>query len=153
MGWKVAEKVRSCIEIQEEYRNLPDCEIDCLSVGGLALMERMVGYDCAILIDSMQTENASPGSVVSLNLNDIPNRAWGHLSSSHDTTLHNALEMGYQMDAYLPDTIWVVGIEARQVFEFSENLTPEVSNAIPKAVHKVIERLSSIKIQTSNMSS
>jgi hydrogenase maturation protease len=141
IGWKVADQVRTVLENRTADQHLPHCEVDCLSVGGLSLMERMVGYDEVILIDAMQTGDLPIGSVKSLALEDIPNRAWGHLTSSHDTTLHNALAVGKQMSAHLPQFIWVVGIEADQVFDFSESLTPLVAEAIPKAVKMVIKRV------------
>lgn len=144
VGWRVAEEVRRrCASLPEVYPP-QGCEIDCLSVGGLSLMERMVGYDQVILIDAVQTGANPPGTVIRMNLKELPNRALGHLTSSHDTTLQNALEIGRLMGAHLPHTIWVIGVEAQQVFDFSETLSSAVSAAVPKAAQWVMELLTSM---------
>ncbi len=38
-------------------------EVDCAALGGLSLMERMVGYQRVILVDSMETGQSPEGSV------------------------------------------------------------------------------------------
>jgi hydrogenase maturation protease len=141
VGWAVAKQVQTVLDNQSKKETLPAYDVDCLSVGGLSLMERMIGYDFVIIIDAMLTSSTSQGKVVSLNLSEIPNQAWGHLTSSHDTTLQNALEIGRKMGARLPCTIWVVGIEAQYVYDFSETLTPAVAAAVPEAVQRVIQLL------------
>jgi len=145
IGWKVADEVRSFLDNQMDDKSPSHCEVDCLSVGGLSLMERMVGYDEAILIDAMQTGDLPIGSVKSLALEDIPNRAWGHLTSSHDTTLHNALAVGKQMGAHLPQSIWVIGVETDLIFDFSDSLTPLVAEVIPVAVKMVLDRVHALE--------
>lgn len=141
VGWRVAEEVQDRLQTNPQIEELTTFEIDCLSVGGLSLMERMVGYDRVILIDAMFTGQVASGTVNVFDLNELPNRAWGHLTSSHDTTLQNALEVGRQMGAHLPDCIHIVGVEARNVFDFSENLSPEIAPAVETAADRVIQLL------------
>ncbi len=135
VGWRVAEWVKS---------NLVESalvDVDCLAVGGLTLMEHMVGYSKAILIDAIFTGQNPQGAVTSFQLDELPNRALGHLSSSHDTTLQNALEVGRQMGARLPEQITVIAIESQEVFDFSEQLSKAVSEAVPKAGRLILEHL------------
>ena len=135
VGWHVAEWVKL---------NLPEnspVDIDCLAVGGLSLMEHMLGYSKVILIDAINTGRSPQGTVTSFRLEDLPNRALGHLSSSHDTTLQNALEVGRQMGAQVPDQITIVAIESQDVFDFSEQLSAAVSEAVPKAGQLVLDHL------------
>jgi hydrogenase maturation protease len=134
VGWKVAEEVGR--------RLSPDSPVivNCLSLGGISLMERLIGYDRAILIDTLAVQGPS-GSVLSLSLGDLPNYSAYHTSSLHDTTLQNALEMGRRIGAKLPSQVVVVGITARQVFEFSEHLTEEIQAAVPQAVKAVMSLL------------
>ena len=141
VGWRVAEEVNAFLQKDPERSKLPQLEIDTLSVGGLGLMERMVGYDHVILIDAMLTGEAEPGTVTKHHLNDLPNRAWGHLTSSHDTTLQNALEVGRRMDSHIPECIQIIAIEAENKFVFSEDLSPPVANAVPLAVEEVLKLL------------
>jgi hydrogenase maturation protease len=138
VGWRVAEAVKNKLETE-----IPDVasevDVDFLSVGGLSLMERMVGYQKAILIDAIMTNQHPEGTVLYFPLAALPNRAFGHLCSSHDTTLQNALEIGRRMGASLPDLIEVVGVEAREVYDFSEDLSPEVAQAVPLAVDFILK--------------
>jgi len=134
VGWKVADEVK---------RQLPPDSpvvVNCLSLGGISLMERLIGFDRAILIDALAIQGP-PGSILTLSLEDLPNYSAYHTASTHDTTLQNALEMGRRIGAKLPSQVMVVGITAKQVFEFSEQLTEEVQAAVSSAVNAVISTL------------
>jgi len=131
VGWRVAEQVRELCEV----------DLDCLSVGGLSLMERLVGYDRAVLIDAITTGKQPTGSVSLYKLEDLPDLSAGHTGSAHDTSLQNALKLGQSMGVQLPTEVVVVGIEAQSVYEFSEVLSPPVAAAIPQAVQMVMELL------------
>ncbi|MBI5666502.1 MAG: hydrogenase maturation protease [Chloroflexi bacterium] len=133
VGWRVAEQVQRDLESV--------VEIDCLAVGGLRLMERLVGYEHAILVDAMTTRRQPPGTVCSFSIDDLPAPVAGHLSSVHDTSLQTALRLGRALGLPLPDDIWVVGVEAERTRDFAEELTPPVAAAVPYATRMVIERL------------
>ncbi len=148
VGWRVAEKVAERFSLPpagqlDSTSGMPldtqAVEVDCLSLGGLSLMERMIGYEQAIIIDAMYTGNYPPGAVTISYLADLPSRALGHLCSAHDTTLQNALELGQRLGANLPPKIVVVGIEAHQVFDFTTELSPGILEAIPEAVNRIME--------------
>ncbi len=113
-----------------------------LAGGGLSLMERLVGYDRAILVDAIQGGKA-PGSVQVFPLEALENPSAGHLGSTHETNLLTALEIGRTLGAHLPPAgaVMVVAVEAQPVFEFSEELSPEVAKAVPEAVENVMNLL------------
>ena len=137
IGWRVAEQVQAHLE--NEAASLPEFEVDCLSLGGLSLMERLVGYQRAIIIDAIFTRQSPPGTVTSFPLEALPDRAAGHTTSTHDTSLLTAIALGHSMGAPLPDTITIVAVEAEQVYDFSEELTPEIAAAIPLAEQMVLD--------------
>jgi hydrogenase maturation protease len=145
VGWRVAEAIAQRIGIQPlpsvREPGSPAVEVDCLALGGLGLMERMVGYPRAILIDAMNSHTQPVGSVSFFPLEALPNRAAGHLFSAHDTTLQNAIAVGRAMGVDLPDEVMVVTVEAENVYDFSEELSPAVSAAVPQAVQVVLELL------------
>lgn len=132
IGWRVAESVRA---------NRPNVEVDCLALGGLSLMERLVGYERVIIIDSIQTRNGHIGQVHRFDLNELPDLSSGHTTAAHDTSLQTALQMGRAMGAQLPDEVLVVCVEAKRVYDFSEELSPQVAAAIPEATRAVIDLL------------
>lgn len=134
VGWVVAEQVR---------KHLPPevpADVDCLSLGGISLMERLIGYERAILVDAYVC-NDGPGEIVLSRLEELPDYSAFHLTSVHDMSLQNAMKLGRQMGARLPDEVAVVGISARHVYDFSEELSPPVLEAVPKATQIVVELL------------
>jgi len=145
IGWRVAEAIEEIINSQ--HKSYPHVDIDYLSVGGLRLMERLIGYDRAIIIDAITTKKFPPGTVMSFPLEDLPNQAVGHLSSAHDTTLQNALKAGRSFGAQLPENIRIVAIESERVYDFTDELTPPAASAIPEAVQMVDEILNPVEEQ------
>jgi hydrogenase maturation protease len=118
-----------------------DVEVDCISLGGLALMERLVGYERAVLVDSVVTRLQPAGHVERHALGDLPDLSAGHTTSAHDTSLQTALATGRRMGALLPTIITVVTIEAVQVSDFAEEMTAEVAAAVPRATEVVLALL------------
>jgi hydrogenase maturation protease len=129
LGLRVARALRPLLE------GTPNLEIDEDYHGGLRLMERLIGYDRAIIVDAIRS-GAPVGTCHLLNPNDLPTR---HSASSHDVDLVTALELGRQAGAHLPrsEDVHLVAIEVADVETFGENLTPEVEAAIPAAVWTV----------------
>jgi hydrogenase maturation protease len=133
VGLKVVEQLkplladRADVEVSEDYW------------GGLRLMERMIGFDRAIVVDAIQT-GAPPGTIHRLTPDGI---ATQRSASAHDVNLSTALEFGRQAGARLPENrrIQLVGIEALDTINFGENCTPAVQAAIPQAVEAVLNVL------------
>lgn len=134
VGWKVVEEVKKQLP-----PSLP-VDVNCLSLGGISLMEHLIGYDHAILVDAFALDEPI-GSILVLKLNDLPNYSAYHTTSTHDTSLQNAIELGKGMGAHLPDDIMVVGIATKPVYDFGETLSPPVADAVPQAVKFVLELL------------
>jgi hydrogenase maturation protease len=151
VGWRVAEQVKTSLleqlegmGLSETSPNLPGSypvEVDFLSLGGLSLMEHLIGYDRAIIIDAITTHQEPIGHVACFPLDDLPKRGVGHLSSTHDTTLQTAIEVGRSLGARLPKQIMIVAIEAQITYDFSENLSLPVEAAIPQAEQIVLQIL------------
>jgi hydrogenase maturation protease len=142
VGWKVVEALQSQSTIPNQQSTI---ELDCVSLGGLSLMERLAGYERVILIDSIFTGKSPLGSVTTFTLGSLPDLTAGHSASAHDTSLRTALNVGRSMNIPLPtdDQVQVVAIEAKNVYDFSEALTPAVAAALPAAVAVVLELLGS----------
>jgi hydrogenase maturation protease len=115
----------------------PDVEVSEDCWGGLRLMERMIGFDRAIIIDAMQS-GAPPGTVRRLTPDAI---ATQRSASAHDVNLPTALEFGRKAGAALPanEHILLIAVEAQDVLTIGKKCTPEVEAAIPVAVKAVIE--------------
>lgn len=133
VGLRVAEALRPLLA------DRPDVEVSEDYWGGLRLMERMIGFDRAIIIDAMQS-GAPPGTVHRLTPDSISTQ---RSASAHDVNLPTALEFGRTAGVALPknEHILLVGIEAEDILSFSERCTPAVEASIPLAVGVVMEAI------------
>ncbi|MEJ2011468.1 MAG: hydrogenase maturation protease [Anaerolineales bacterium] len=129
VGLRVVQELREIIPAD------PAIELDEDFWGGLRLMERMIGYDRVIIVDAIQS-GAKPGTIHFLSPGDIPTQ---RSASAHDVNLPTALEFGRQAGAQLPseDQILLIAVEAEDVLTFGEELTPNVQEALPRAVEAV----------------
>jgi hydrogenase maturation protease len=145
VGWVVAEQVRETLASRASPTDGEDTEVDFVSLGGLSLMERLTDTERAILIDSIYTGQKPVGAVWQFNLDELPDLTGGHSASAHDTSLKNALKVGREMDVFLPEdkNVIIVAIEAKSVYDFSQELTPPVAGAVPQAVQMVLELVDS----------
>lgn len=134
VGWKVAE------EVKQRLPHDTPAAVECLSLGGISLMERLIGYDQAILIDAFALDEPI-GSILVLKLSDLPNYSAFHTTNTHDTSLQNAIELGKAMGAKLPEDVMVVGIATKHVYEFSDHLSLPVADAVPLAAKIVLDIL------------
>ena len=107
--------------------------------GGIRLMDVMIGYEKAIIVDAMVTGDSLPGTVRSIPLSDLVSTR--NIVSTHDTNLSTALEMGKMLGLHLPSEIEIWGVEALDVENFSEDLTEDVAKTVPILVQKIVEGL------------
>jgi hydrogenase maturation protease len=105
-------------------------------------MERMIGYRRAIVVDAI-CSGAPPGTIHHLSPDML---ATQRSASAHDVNLPTALAFGRQAGAELPDDsdVYLVGIEALDVVNFSERCTPAVAAAIPQVVDEVVQLVESL---------
>jgi hydrogenase maturation protease len=146
VGWKVADEVRSKLTSSSPLSAQPDngqgdaIDVECLSLGGMSLMEHLIGYQYAILIDAFRPEADEPlGMLRVFKLRDLPIYSAFHVTSAHDTSLQQAFELGKSMGALLPENVTVVGVTTREICHFHEGLSQLVANTVPLAVHKVLD--------------
>ena len=111
-------------------------EIEPFYRGGISLMERLIGYDQALILDSIQVMGGQPGRVVELSLTDLPPKT---VNSPHDATLLVAVELGRQLGEKLPERIDILGVEIESEYEFTDQLSQPVMEALPRLIQKAIE--------------
>jgi hydrogenase maturation protease len=149
VGWRVADEVARLLALKPlsppsrfAGKNTKEfIEIEHLSLGGLSLMERLIGYDQAVIIDAIQTGNHPLGTVRRFSLAELPNLSEGHTTSAHDTSLQTAILLGRSLGVKLPEEIVIVSIEAEITYEFSEELSPAISAAVSEATACVLDQI------------
>lgn len=119
-------------------RGLPGVSIEELPASGLELLDMVLDYDRVVIVDAIQTEGGVPGDHYILTEGDF--RRAVHGTSPHGFNIATALAMGRQVvPERMPEEVFFVAIEAKDVEEFREGLTPEVSARLP-AIVDMIER-------------
>lgn len=135
VGWRVAEIVQALLAER------PGVEVECLSVGGLSLMERMLGYGRVVLVDAMETGMVAEGHVSTFDLGELRQADAGHSGSAHDASLPTALQTARAMGALVPSRVDIVAIETRQCHDFTEQLSPPAEAAVQAAAQQVMNLL------------
>lgn len=132
IGLRVAEAV--------EREPLPhDVDVVKTTAAGLAILDLLVGYDRALIIDAIQTRRGEAGDVYRLELDDLP--APLNSFTVHDVSLRSALDIGRKTGLPLPEQVAIFAIEVADVSPLREVCTPQVERAIPEAVRLVLREL------------
>jgi hydrogenase maturation protease len=133
--------IQAVRRVAEAIRGRSGVTAQELPVGGMRLMEAMVGYDRAILIDAIQTEGGTPGAISKVSAVELLQSRNAH--SLHDSSLAVAIELGRMTGLSLPRDITAWAVEAADVDDFGEHLTPDVAKAVPEVVKQVMRQLDS----------
>jgi len=146
VGAKVIQELKNKREIIPQI-NSNDIELIELYRGGLSLMEAMIGYERAVIVDAMRSEN-EPGTISCCNIGksgdqtgEKPLYSTKNLISTHDTNLSTALQMAELLNMPIPETINIWGIEVENAETFSEELTQSVNRAVPVLVDEIVSYL------------
>ena len=139
VGVKVAYEVEQALASVDR----PDITVTEASVGGLRLMELLIGYDRAIIVDALLGSNGNPpGTIHHMTLDDLRHISpTQHSACAHDTSLVTALDLGHEMGLHLPDEISIYAVEVENVIDFSEQPTPAVAKAIPLVTAEVLAEI------------
>ena len=108
-------------------------------MAGLNLLDLLVNFDRAIIIDAIQTVGGKVGQIYRLEPSAFD--ATRHAATPHDVNFATALELGNKLDMALPQQIVIFAVEVENVSSFSEECTPEVERAIPVVADMVIDEL------------
>jgi hydrogenase maturation protease len=103
-----------------------------LSVGGIQLLDYIVGTEECIIIDAI-TSGTQPVGTLYRFIQDADHEPV-KLTSSHQIDLSQVLALAKLLGAALPKKLTVYGIEAKDVTTFQDNCSNQVSSAIPRLV-------------------
>ncbi|MGQ9588276.1 MAG: hydrogenase maturation protease [Thermoplasmata archaeon] len=128
VGIHVARKLRD--------EGIPGVDVEELAASGLELLDMVRGYDKVIIIDAIQTKQGKPGEFYVLDENDFERTIHG--SSPHGVNIATALALGRKLiPEQMPKVVVFLAIEAEDVVNVSESLTPAVSRAVPEILKKI----------------
>jgi hydrogenase maturation protease len=126
-------------EIKKQIQH-PEITIDEALTGGMNLLDLLLGYDKAIIIDAVKTNNGGEGTVKKFYLEDFTTL---HSCNPHDVSLKEAIEMAKKLgEKRIPKQIIIIGILLKNIpCEFSEQLTDKIASAVPTAVEMTLNEI------------
>jgi hydrogenase maturation protease len=132
VGLRVAAELKDRVE-------QPEITVMETGVAGLSLLDLLVGYERAIIIDAIQTVGGKAGQIYRLDPKAFDTAL--HTASAHGIDFTTALEFGKKLGLPLPQQIIIFAIEASDVSTFNEECTPEVEQAVPACIEMVLREL------------
>jgi len=111
------------------------------SVGGLRLLDFLVGYDRVVMVDAIRSHDGRPGEIYRLGPSDLA--ASIHSGSTHDLSFRETLDLGRRLGMTLPEDkgIVILAVEVEDISTFGDSCTPAVAAAIPRVVDVVLAQL------------
>jgi len=119
-------------QLKQHIQN-PNVTIDEALTGGMNLLDLILGFDRAILVDAVNVKNAQPGEVRLLYPSDLSSV---HSNNPHDASLLEALKLAEMLgEERIPREIIIIGIVLKEnPLLFGEKLSKRIAEAIPIAV-------------------
>jgi len=127
-------------ELKKYIKNNSNVTIDEAVTGGMNLLDLLLGYEKAIIVDAVKSEDAEIGEIKRFSLGDFNTM---HSCNPHDVSLIEAIDLARKMgEDRIPKEIIIIGIMMKQIpCEFKENLSKKISSAVPKAVELTLNEL------------
>jgi hydrogenase maturation protease len=121
-------------------RKMSGVDVEELAASGLELLDVVRGYDKVVIIDAIQTTNGTPGELYILEEKDFEKSIHG--SSPHGINIATALALGRKLvPNEMPKEVVFFAVEAEDLVNVSEKLTPRVAKALPRIVERVEKEL------------
>lgn len=109
--------------------------------GGMDLLYDLIGVRKAIIVDSVQTVNATAGHCHEFRLDELTHIVHDRLVYAHGVSLPTVMELGRQCGYAMPEDVVIFGIESSDVTSFSTEPTVNVRKSIMEVVNRIEKRL------------
>ena len=118
----------------------PNITINDAVTGGMNLLELLLGYDKAIIVDAVKSNKGEVGEVRRIPLDNFSTM---HSCNPHDVSLIEAIEVAKKMgEKRIPQEIIIIGIIMKEIpCEFGEKLSKKIEAAVPKAVDMTLNEI------------
>jgi hydrogenase maturation protease len=126
-------------ELKKQIQH-PDIDLEEAITGGMNLLDLLLGYDKAIIIDAVKSDAHINGEVRRIDIRDFNTM---HSCNPHDVSLIEAIEMAKKLgENRIPKEIIVIGIMMEKIpCEFGEDLSENIATAVPKAVQLTLDEI------------
>jgi hydrogenase maturation protease len=129
--------------LKQRFAGKSELDFKELSVGGLRLVEEMLGYERVFLVDSIATDESKIGQIQEFSPDEF--EMTEQSSSPHVTNFATALEFYRRLEPEeIPKNVKIFTIGMHSEFTFREGLSPRVNEAALKVtdlIAREIERV------------
>ena len=126
--------------LRERLGTNNDLEFKELSVGGLQLVEEMLGYDQVFLIDSIESDREQAGRIREFSPEQF--KATEQTGPPHITDFATALELYRRLDpSEIPPKIRIFTIDIEPTLTFSEEMSEPVRSAATKLIEQIAREI------------
>jgi hydrogenase maturation protease len=128
-------------ELQRELAGHPAIDVRETMEMGLALLDFITGYSVVVIVDSIQTGKAAPGSLHELDagaLQQLTGR------TPHFVGVSETLALGRHLGLAMPEQVKIFAIEVEDPFTLGTALTPALQAALPGIVDRIRSALQSL---------
>jgi hydrogenase maturation protease len=105
------------------------------AASAFSLVERLVGYQRAVIIDALVDAQAEVGTVRQVEIQEPSGYSF---LSFHTAGFHDILTLARMVGLEVPDAIVVYGIAIREPETFCENICAELTAKLPQIVEAVV---------------
>jgi len=113
----------------------PDVDFRELAAGGIELMETVMGYKKAVIIDAILSDEGAPGTCYRLDLASV--RPSLHAAMSHEIGLLEGLHLGRYLGLAVPESVRVYAVKIVDPFSFATKMTDSVERALPRVANEI----------------
>jgi len=124
--------------VAERLRERMPETIDVVSSmeSGLRLLDYLLGVSRVVVIDTVQTGNAPPGTIFTLGEEDFEVTQG---SSAHYIGLFETLALGRKLELPVAQELTIIAVEAADCQTLGGEMDPAVERAIPEVIRRVEE--------------
>jgi hydrogenase maturation protease len=108
----------------EVHKRLTGIDLDLTSSNGFEIVDRLLGYDLAVVIDSMLTGRHAPGAVLRIDFGG--SMCTLRARATHGVGFGEAIELARSCGAAVPGSILVYGIEVRDPHSVGSRMSADI---------------------------
>ena len=128
IGLRVVEAAR------ERLAGEPDIEVKTTTEMGLALLDEIADRESVVLVDSVQTGEASPGKIHEIDSLDLSRVL---TTAPHFLGIGETLALGKTLGLAMPMNVRIIAIEVADPYTLGTKMTLAVEQAVAPATERV----------------
>lgn len=130
--------------LKQRFPSKSELEFKELSVGGLRLVEEMLGFERVFMVDSIEGDDSQVGQIREFSSDDF--KTTQRSSSPHVTNFATALELYSRLEPNkIPRNVRIFTIDIHGESTFREGLTPRVEEAASKLVDLIAREIEQLR--------